>query len=117
MADETHYAVRVRKTSRHTLDRGLDPLLEGSASAVEKMAGVEVEIPGPTPLTPGELFLLPHTLGKRPDRVAMVDNGDSGGIIFASPEDKAQWSDVQVAVRCTVGAETNMTIRLTMRPQ
>jgi hypothetical protein len=122
MADETIRRVTLPKRVSYTADADLDEFLERASVAVEKLAGVEIEIPGPTPSSAGsgsdeEKFLVPHNLGVRPDAVAMVDNGDNGGIVYANQDDKTEWTDTTVTVRCTMPNETNLTIRLTRRPE
>ncbi len=80
--------------------------------------GVIVQIPGPTPATPGEAFTVAHALGATPSWIAMVDAGDHGGVIYADDvNDKPSWTSATVIVRCTVANETNLAIRLRVRPQ
>lgn len=119
MAGERHFQVRLPKRHRGVdLDPDTEDFLERAQDAIEQLAGVEVEIPGPTPPMPGvATMLVPHRLGQIPDRVAMVDTGDLGGSLYATDALKAQWTDSHVVLFATLPGDTNLTIRLTRRPQ
>ncbi len=119
MAGERHFKVRVPKRHRGVgLDPDTEDFLKRTEDAVALLAGVEVEIPGPTPPNPGiATILVPHRLGLVPDRVAMVDTGDLGGTLYATDALKAQWTDSHVVLFATLPGDTNLTIRLTRRPE
>ena len=117
MTRPTTYAPTAAKVGPLT-DPAADAAVDRLMAARAQEVGIIVHIPGPTPATPGEAFSVPHSLGTKPSWVAMVDNGDQGGIIFADDiSDKPLWTDSMVVVRCDVGSEMNMAIRLTAKPQ
>lgn len=115
MPGETSKTVRLLK-ERRLGDAGVDGFADRAVAAVAMIAGVDVEIPGPTPDKAGTPFVVSHGLGVTPQCVAMVDIGDFGGICYANPTDKADWTSSLVVLRCTVNRETNLTVRLTRRP-
>jgi len=109
------YVLRIKKR-RKMKDADEEELWRKTEQAIALLAGVEIEYAGPTPPVEDVRFVVTHNLGYLPERVAMVDNGDYGGIVYATPEDKLLWTDKSVVLRCTVGKETNLTFRLTRRP-
>ncbi len=115
MADEITLSRRPIKTRRLD-DPSADEFANRATAAIEAVSGTEVEILGPTPDKAGTPFVVTHGLGAIPERVSMVDVGDYGGICYANPQDKQEWSNAHVVLRCTVNRETNMTVRLTRRP-
>ena len=98
-------------------DPAADSAMDRITADRDRTFGTIVRIPGPTPATPGEAFAVQHPLGVIPAWVSVVDAGDHGGSIYADDmTDKPQWTASTVVVRCTVGSETNLAIRLTARP-
>jgi hypothetical protein len=116
MSGETTYRVKVSR--QNIADPQVEEALRRVEDAVAATAGVIVHIPGPTPATPGEAFVVPHGLGVTPAWLSMIDNGDQAGTIFADDQgDKSQWTPTTIVVRCSVGGETNLAIRLMAKPR
>ena len=62
-----------------------------------------------TPTTASQPFTIPHTLNAMPKMVTGLPQAT--GSIYATPEDKKEWSKSSVRVRCTI-ANTAMIVKV-----
>ena len=62
-----------------------------------------------SPATIGEPFRIAHNLGITPTFVSAIM--EAAGGIYASPEDKREWSAASVKIRCSV-ANTTMIVKV-----